>query len=317
MDISKTKPKKKHHKQPVFYLKGFTNSEGLLFVYNKDSGNVFESTPEAIAYENDYFTFTNPLGDKDSESFENYIAAIENNTAPVIKKILDEQVITEKEKSGFALFVASMFLRASNFRRNAEDLYAQMRKFKIQAIASDKDKFHEAFKDFNLKEYEKNNPKPIKTLEELRQLILHADEYFKFSTEPLASLQIILAEIDRLTVLFYNMKWCFLKATDNFKFITGDNPVSYGDPTAGLLHKALMRRNTQVTIPLSKKIVAYGTWRPIKESAYIQVKDRDVKGFNRNTVVATEAFVFASFKDPVFQKFVTKHKGSAPAMKWS
>ncbi|MCK5214372.1 MAG: DUF4238 domain-containing protein [Candidatus Omnitrophica bacterium] len=71
------KPKKRHHYIPVFYLKGFTNKEGILYVYDKDRDPVFESSPEGIAYENHYFSFRTPEGQRDSETVENYIMTLE------------------------------------------------------------------------------------------------------------------------------------------------------------------------------------------------------------------------------------------------
>ncbi len=46
-------------------------------MYDKDRDPVFESSPEGIAYENHYFSFRTPEGQRDSETVENYIMTLE------------------------------------------------------------------------------------------------------------------------------------------------------------------------------------------------------------------------------------------------
>ncbi|MBN2368813.1 DUF4238 domain-containing protein [Candidatus Woesearchaeota archaeon] len=310
--------KKKHHYIPVFYLKGFTDTTNgsCLWVYDKQGEEIFASTPEGIAYENDYFSFINESGSKDSDSFENWIAEVEGATSRIISKILSGESLTKEEKAFFAIFVAMMLLRTPNSRRNIEDMYAQMRKHQWIHLASNK----EAFESM-MERYKKNTGENIPVdIEELRKSAMNFDEHFTITAETLASLQMIIPLMQDLARVFLNMKWAFLKATDDNKFLTGDNPLSYGNPTKSkesIYPSGLGHRNIQVTLPLSKEIAAFGSWQLKQDCKYVKVSNQDVKGINRNTVIATYRFVFASEKSETLKKFVKKYQNTAPKIKVS
>ena len=51
---------KKHHYLPRYYLKGFTNTSGGFFVYDKRTDKIFSSSPGATFFENDLNTMVLP-----------------------------------------------------------------------------------------------------------------------------------------------------------------------------------------------------------------------------------------------------------------
>lgn len=55
---------KKHHYLPRYYLKGFTNSAGTFFVYDKEADNIFETNPDDFFFENNLNTIVLPDGTK-------------------------------------------------------------------------------------------------------------------------------------------------------------------------------------------------------------------------------------------------------------
>jgi len=73
----RNKPSKKHHYLPRHYLKGFTNSEGGFFVYDKHTGKIFPTSPDSAFFENNLNTTESPDGNQ-SDSLEGLYTRIEN-----------------------------------------------------------------------------------------------------------------------------------------------------------------------------------------------------------------------------------------------
>ncbi|MBL7073563.1 MAG: DUF4238 domain-containing protein [Candidatus Omnitrophica bacterium] len=308
---SKTNPKKKHHYIPVFYLNGFGDSRrgNLLYVYDKTGGKPFESTPNGVAFENHYFSFINWKGDRDSESVENWFAEIEGKTSGVIRKIISCNKLTKEEKVLFSVFVAMMMVRAPNYRRNIEYMYAGVAKETLKFLAANKEKFTSWIKRFISETGTK-----IKDIEQFRQDTLNFDKLLTAKAEPLASLQIILPQIQKLTRIFCNMKWEFLRATEDYKFITGDNPLCYMDPThnsRSLYGVGLANKHVEITLPLSRDMAVFGAWEG-EDGIYLPGVNKLVKQINERTVISTDRFVFTGEKTEVLKRFLQKYRDSVP-----
>jgi hypothetical protein len=67
---------RKHHYLPRHYLRGFTDRAGSFFVYDKASGKIFRSSPDAAFFENDLNTVAFPDG-KQSDLLESLYAQVE------------------------------------------------------------------------------------------------------------------------------------------------------------------------------------------------------------------------------------------------
>ena len=316
--MAEQNPKKKHHYIPVFYLNGFTDANGCVWAYKKDDSKVLESTPEGIAYSNDYFSFITPNGNKDSETIENIMADLEAVCAPVIKKILSFETISDNDRYTFCAFVAMMMLRSPNFRNNVETTYADMTKHLGVFSASNKTCFEsmiercaqETGTDFGTPEQ----------IEKLRQSMLKMDEHYKIKTNPQVSLKTSLGFLKDFPKRFYMMKWIFLKATDDHKYLTGDNPFYYCDPTHDkrtFYGVGLATKKVEITLPLSKNLLALGSWESHSKSTYLPANNRLVKEINRRTVISCWRMVFASSKSDGIRKLVSKYKDTYPKMAMS
>lgn len=73
------KPSKKHHYLPRHYLRGFTDSKGGFFVYDKHTRRIFPTSPDAAFFENDLNTVELPDGNQ-SDFLEGLYTAIENQS---------------------------------------------------------------------------------------------------------------------------------------------------------------------------------------------------------------------------------------------
>jgi hypothetical protein len=306
--------KRRHHYLPQFYLKGFIDPDNSphIWVYDKEGEDIIKSTARDIAVEKHYFSFIDVQGKRDSETLENMIAKIEKDTADVVKKILSYKPITTDEKALFAIFISYMMIRPPNYRKNIENAFAESTKIMMQFMASNKKVFKASIKRF-----EKNtNTKIGMPIRKLRNSILD-DSQYEIKTNPEVSLEMSFSHLDKLAEIFFNMKWAFLTADEKIKFLTGDNPLHYFDPTyrKSLLGVGLINENIIVTLPISQNLAAIGTWKG--KDGYFQANTQMIKNINRSTVVAALRFVFASKKSEILKKFVKKYKDSSPKIKVS
>lgn len=308
--MAKQKPKKRHHYLPIFYLNGFTNTNGCLYVYDKESKPVFESSPEGIAYENHYFSFMTPQGDKDSETVENYMSELEGEFAKPLKKILNSESLSDDERITFAHFVASMMVRVPNFRDNIRKSTGEMIKHVSVFMASHKENFARM-----MGKYEKDTGDKIgMDVEEFRKWMKNPDNY-KVDVSPQYATGMALWQLEDMANLFSQMKWAFIRATDDYKFMTGDNPLKYIDPTYkphSFYGVGLANKNIEVSLPLSKEVCAFGSWK--YREGYIEGTNKHVRHLNRMTVIATRRHIFANKNSDDIDKFVKKYKGSHPIM---
>jgi len=305
--------KKRHHYIPKFYLEGFVDSRNkpYLWVYEKGGNRIIKASAKDIAVEKHYFSFLDQQGKRDSETLENALAEIEGKVASIFKKIFKEESLSEENRATFASFLALMMTRVPNFRNNiATMLEGVIRRMNLM-MASHKKGF-----EGSVRRFEKDtNTKIGMPVEELRQFMLDESRY-EIKANPQFSLAMALSNLDTLTRVFFDMKWAFIKATSDYKFLSGDNPLYYCDPTHdphSFYGVGLANKNVQVTLPLSREVALFSSWRG--RSGYTQGRNTHVKSINKSTILAASRFVFSSGKSDTINKLVQKCIGSAPRMR--
>src|SRR5690349_313567 len=105
---------KDQHYIPKLYLKGFTDKNGVLWVYEKFKP-IRASTPRDEAHRPDYYTHSE-TGERD-ESVEGVLEKVESRVAPVLRKLANSQyVLTPENASHLIAFVSFMFARVPSWR---------------------------------------------------------------------------------------------------------------------------------------------------------------------------------------------------------
>jgi len=304
--------KKRHHYIPKFYLEGFIEAHHrpYLWVYEKGNARIIKATPADIAVEKHYFSFFTLSGEKDSDTLENAMAEIERDSAPVFKKIVQEQSLSKKDRAYFATFLTFMMVRVPNFRKNIENAAGELMKRVAIVCASNREGF-----EAMMKRFEKDTGKKIDMpVEQVRKSILNGK--YDIKADPQFSLAIALSNVRELTNIFFRMKWAFIKATEEYEFLTGDNPLFYCDPTRdrnSLYGVGLLNKNVEVTFPISKDLALFASWKG--KEVYIQAKNKMVKDINRRTVLAALRFVFSSERSDGINKLVQRYKNSSPVIR--
>jgi hypothetical protein len=303
--------KKRHHYIPRFYLDGFIDprNKPYIWVYEKGKNAIRKSKSDKIAFQKRYYSISTTEGKRDSETIENFLAEIEQSAALVFKKIEGRESLNEEEKGTFSYFLAFMITRVPAYRDNVERVTEKLLKKTNINLASDP----RGFKAM-IEAYERDTGEKIgMPVEELRQFTLDGRRY-DISVDPQYSLQAMMIAKDIVPFL-YNMSWAFFEASDDYKFVTSDNPLFYDDPNHDLesvYGVSLLNRNVEVSFPMSKELLFLGTWQDYK--GFIRGNNAIVKDLNRRTVLSASRFVFASQKSDILNKFVQKYIDKGPRL---
>ena len=302
--------KERHHFVPRFYLKGFIDphNEPYIWVYEKGNPKIIKATIENIAVHKHYYSFITSSGNKDSETFENAFEKIEDKAALIFQKIKNHENLNNQDRSLFATFLALALTRVPNYRKDIERSTGESIK-KIHMIMAS---HSTGFKSM-IDEYEKDTGRKIGvSVEELQKFILDGNKW-GVKVNPQFSLSMIGSLVKNIAPLFYKMNWSFLEATNDFKFLTSDNPLFYFDPThdpRSFYGVGLANKNIEVTFPISKDLTFLGKWK--QSDGYKKLNNNLVKKINRRTIISASRFVFASQYSHGLNRLVQKYKDSAP-----
>lgn len=304
--------KRRHHYLPVFYLKGFVDphNEPYIWLYEKGNPDVKKATARHIAVKKDYYSLTTPEGNKDSETFENILAKIESRVSPIFRKIRNHKELNDQERWSFSFFLAFIMVRVPNFRDNIEEVLGETAKRMNMILATDPRNFKAMIEKFEADRGEKIGM-PV---EKFRKFM--AEGQYENRATPQFGLGMATKTAINLIPIFFGMNWTFLEATDDCKFVTSDNPLSYVDPKHdpnSFLGVGLLNKNTEVTFPISKDLMLLGMSKNFKGDRMLS--NKIVRDMNRRTVVSALRFIFASQYSDGLSRLVQKHKHSAPRIK--
>ena len=240
---------KAQHYIPKFYLKGFTDKQGVLWVYEKFKP-LRESNPKKEAHRPDYYTHSEK-GERD-ELAENVLKDMESRVAPVIRKLANPQyVLRPEDASHVIVFVAFMFARVPSWREYLDRVFADMVKQNQLKIAGDKEAFHK-----RLENYELAVGKPLGTdYEKLRQFVLRG-EFNIVQKSNAFNLGSMFKSGLAITETLQNYGYQALYAPTGKLFMTSDSPVytllpdGKGEATVGV---GFGIPGVEVYFPLNKR----------------------------------------------------------------
>jgi hypothetical protein len=306
-----TKPKRRHHVNPRFYLRAFQieDEEGYIWRYDSTSGEVLKLSIGDAAVQRDYYSHVNSDGLRDTEFVENFISDVEGVVAPVFQKTLTGEELNEQERMTFAFFVALSFLRAPANRRQTAELMGMFAKTIAFKNASDPRRFQTSYRQYE--KHEKIEPEDQLSdceIEELRVSTL-SDEYELNVAEQVTLLPLV--HIKEMAEIVFQMKWTWANAQEGIDFITGDSPVvreidpKHQHPMEG---PGFGNKSVVVSLPLSPSLCWIGTWNEAMPDKGIATKTR-VKSLNRSCAIHAERYLYASTRQSGFSKLAAKYHG--------
>lgn len=240
---------KDQHYIPKFYLKGFTDKEGVLWVCERFKP-IRASKPRLEAHRPDYYSHTEK-GDRD-ETAENKLEEIESRVAPIIRKLANPKYVLTPENAGhLVIFVGFMFARVPSWRENLDRIAAQLTRETQLQLAQDEQKFHQLCADV-----ERSTGKSLTVeAEELRQFILKGDYELVQKSMAFNLTAMFVTALSAIRELeTYGMQ--VFHAPEGRFFLTSDSPVYTIRPDAkgqATLGMGFGWPDVEVYFPLNKR----------------------------------------------------------------
>ena len=280
---------KRHHHTPVYYLKGFVDTESKITVIRIDTLKKHRSNPINVGVEKGFYSYETPSGEIEQEKLEKYFAEeIENPSNLVLRKLRKGKNITIKEKTTFSKYIYSLFRRGRAAKVRQLEILPEV----IDRTLIELEELSRIASDLNPSgkmRIEQNRNDATKYLHEVKEV---GSSYFLKPDWQGFESSILKETLSR--------KWIYLVCPKNSRFITSDNPV--------FIHKKVGFLNSDLTFPLSSNLClcctkyfgdADQTWLPISKG--------NVTAINRRTALNCAREIYLE-KDNLFIQRLIKKK---------
>ncbi|XKO55426.1 DUF4238 domain-containing protein [Lysinibacillus fusiformis] len=261
--------KRRHHYVPQFYLKGFLDDrvtpphEPSIWVYDKQLDTLKKKGTKKIAELNGYYDLKLITGEITTAVEDFFDKKIEIPSTSILKKILNQTLLTDEERIQFSYFIYFSLARVPNFLNYMTWFYRNNDKL-----------------NFNLK-----------TSTETSKLV---DDTLSF--EGLTTLELMIEMSEIFVSIIYRMNWQFHIAPQNKHFLTSDNPVILNDPSSKKIQPTFMgwnNPNIHLTFPLDSTMCLRATWGR-KRKTYIKASPTFMRAVNFRTSFFATRYVFSS-----------------------
>lgn len=263
---------KLHHYVPQFYLRRFTDSNGRLWIWDRDRDRVFPTRPGSVAAESDFY-FVRELAEQgyDPLTMESQFADLESDVSAVTSDWLDwirngepgdVLPVPDANRQAVSLFLVLQFLRTADARSKLAD----SAKAAGNSLDSDEDR-----------------------------RALHTDMLWR--TDEL---------IFPLAKRVESSTWLFGRNATSTSFITSDNPVAWRTADNRMwLKAAITMEGTYIVYPLAPDAVMYcypdeGPWRDAMISRFdcaispVTLTDAMVQDENTAQVFMASRFIISN-----------------------
>jgi Protein of unknown function (DUF4238) len=304
---------RRHHYTPVLLLKRFTDSEERLHVISRQKGTRFVATPNAIGFENDFYTLDHVEDGDDPQAVEKAFAQFEGEASAVLDEVIANRAIPASPDKFNTLmnFVAFSAARIPAMRtlitRPIEEIAEMILQMNLSSEAQFRYSFTQAGIDVDAIGL---------TYEAAKEMA--AGMSIKVTTA--AYINHMNTVVNILLPLLAQRTWCILyNKEDGPLLIVTDNPVgiSWSDghrPGHFFDIPAFGRLGTDVTIPLNSHFALIGEFEELPKT--IEMDDQAVAAINTKTLGGCQRFIagaadnFTCINDAgevVTDKDVTEH----------
>jgi hypothetical protein len=276
------------HYIPKFYLKGFTDKDKNLWVYEKHKP-LRQSKPKDEANRPDYYSLTESEQD-DKDAVEHALSRIESLAAPIVRKLVTPQyVLTPENAADLLLFIAFMFARVPAWRENLDKVAAQTTKRLHVSFARNKEAFHRI-----CSQVARDKGSEFSDFEGLRELVL-ADDYELIQMSSSFNLGAMMTSGANVAKIIAEFGYRALYAPAGKSFFTSDSPVFTVAPdNSGVQRLGMGFDWPQVSVifPLNKRACLY-LERGIEPQARL-ADAHQVDEINRLTMMTATNYLYSS-----------------------
>jgi hypothetical protein len=243
---------KGHHVLPEkAYLNGFT-TDGLLWVFDRITKKFLNLPPRVTTVRNDYYSFVDTLGNKDTTIENPVLSGVEAATIPVIQKLEDRQEISLDDRMVLSLFVALMFLRTPAFERMHNKIGEELHRFRNRFIFNSPEKVQKMLDALP----ESVRSTDLATAKEIFKFAQQGEYNVKFHRN--ASLEMMLEFAVEFTPIFAKLNWIIGHTPATARFVTTDAPFVISPPPGRQsklgLGRGILVRGATKAIALSQRL---------------------------------------------------------------
>jgi hypothetical protein len=279
---------RRHHYTPVLLLRRFTDSEGRLHVISRQKGTRFVATPNAIGFENDFYTLDHVENGNDSQAVEKAFADFEGEASAVLDEVIANRALPESPNKFNTLmnFVAFSAARIPAMRTVITKPIEEIAEMILHMNLSSEEQFKYSFKQAGI-----DVDAIGLTYERAKETA--AGMSIKVTTT--AYINHMNTVVNILLPLLAQRNWCiFHNKDDGPLLIVTDNPVgiSWSDghrPDHFFDIPAFGRLGTDVTIPLSAHFALLGQFEDLPKS--VEMDDQAAAAINTKTLGGCQRFI--------------------------
>jgi len=293
--------KKRHHVIPRFYLERFVDprNPSHLWVYDKRGNHVKAQTPVDSSVRS-YFYSLRGVPELDPDAIEDLLGRAETTAAPVIKEMLSGRFPDLQGRADFAMFAAFLYTRTHAFRTNVSRVAHKVLNEEKNKTADDPKGFRQMVAN-----YERDTGNKLDfDLDKLRQSVRSSE----VSVTAEFCLKFMLMTALKLWSILNDMNWMLAKSSEEFRFVTCDNPLALNYPSGIEIDQSrpgFLSAGAVITLPLSREIALVARETRGKEECRELIKN-DVKQVNRWTIANADRFVYAPTKSSGIRRLVER-----------
>jgi len=247
---------RQHHILPAFYLAGFTDTgtkNGTLHVFDYLRGRHYDTTPEKVARERDFYRIYHPA--IDDYAIEKDLATLENGMAPVLRRVTEAEMASPEELGDLLSLAAMIHVRG---QRGLERAYLGAEE-QMRWGLEDGTLTAEAWEEVReLLSLEGEDPATLVTYEEARRRVRDDEDW-----SPIAPRDYVLARLVELQVRFFDLlvthPWSLAVAAPGAgEFICSNSPLTWATvemwEPGYKQNESLDDPKVTVMFPLNKKL---------------------------------------------------------------
>lgn len=275
----------KQHTVPNSYLLRFADSRGFTWVYDRKTKELRNQPTKDTTIEKDFYTFTPPDGSK-NYTLETKVFAeiIEKNINPIIRKIENEEQLTQKEYGYLCAFVTFQWLRTTASRRDFNYGTEEFAKFWMKLNFRTPE---DAKRSIN--RYEKDTGKKLGVTPE--QATKFVNENFRVKVPQEHHIQFMATAFNDFYKELFNLNWLVLEAKDNDYFLTSDNPFYVQRRKAPPFMPQHLSIG-EITLPLTPKLCLYMHGKGRMFGTMV-ISKKEVEQINYRTIYGSDRFIIS------------------------
>lgn len=221
--MAKQRPRD-HHYVPQGYLRGFVEQPNVLYVYNKDSRGMRQTSTKGIAYSRDYYT-VDTVDEKDSSEVEENLGHIESVVIPILSRIVMHEDLSNADRADLAIYIAVQYGRTPVAKARMDEVATILATNETKSImaeaVNDESKYREMVE--RIKSDDPN--KYVPSRETLIEWILKPGPMAKVSMDRGTYVKQFFENAEHISEGLLRTKWTVITAPRGSSFITSDNPI--------------------------------------------------------------------------------------------